>query len=1211
MDFFIFNSQFQVLICTKCQFGIPLGELSRHIRDIHRTISLQRKAEIILHFQQYPGIIRDQKDLQRFQLPPPETPAINGLSPPILDGLACTICQFVTRFRQAIQRHYRTNHNWVNANRLGRPSRAQPAVVPWRTNVPCQRLFQTRLASNWFEVTVRDTASVTPQHMLDKPDSIVQWAKTQLEEFQQPIARTIQSNSQRLEPNQWLNRTRWASHLQGLDLTLLYSLTELSVDQGNSHCIDETPIILGQVWEVFTQLVRNARQICTLQECGFAVLVEVNRTSYERKARRPFDIYLQESTWDKYMVFWKRILGTIVRMLLWSGEEGRPYFSATRQQDLHFNQLQDFIIRKGSSPYTKEDKVIVKKYLLDFIISLFNHQLELDEYSNILISSLAILGLKQSSDMQFVWHGPQDYTQIYSSIIKIVRLLIIYQSMLEYDEESPGTGLFSTVRSKVQTFGVLVSKDGLPTPMNWILETRAYGMNIRYSMSIAGKVNWQGDHIIYQDVEFSIPQLQDFIQHLNLELSRTMAELLFLNMEEELLPEVQLRTIFDDIGITTPGYFFPNDKRNSQWAQDGQTWLLQRILDSVVRKRQWIQSTSGNTIRFRTNQVTQYIGLVDDFRKKLLLLFFLTGGQPPRTTELLNIRFKNTSYGGLRNIFITDGRVCFATWYHKNLQGTDKPKLILRYLPQEASEQFVRYIWLIHPFIQLLFKTQESTSQASPFLWARQVIYTPKPEVDASYESKYQEVWNSDLLRTILIEHSKRLLMTRLTISNWRHIMVSICRKYLRDIFQNITSNQGSYEGRLDSSDSEEDQEADALTLQFGHSRSVEENIYGRSITQGPGRTEYISEGFRKASFVWHSFLGLQGEQKPDDKKRSYEAFQEQLGTARSGRFQSLQAANLRSKLRTMLGRADAEFREPQEKILHAIVRGLTPILVVCGTSTGKSLSFMLPAFICPQGTTVVIVPLQSLQEDLVERCRTMKIDAIKWTSELPFQTATIIIITAESALTKTFQDMLNKLIVRDQLDRIFIDECHSLLDSSADFRPKMKEVAATMAMKNIQLIFLTATLAVRDKGHFFQLTKIPENEFTIIQTRTTRHNIQYSVVAARSISDEEQRVSQLGAQLSQAGTIGRSIIYCQSIRRGTKLAAELGCRFYYSDAGTYSEKRDMIQEWRTKGKVIVATNALGLGLDVGDVRTVVHAGAPRRLRDYCQESGRAGRDGG
>jgi len=176
---------------------------------------------------------------------------------------------------------------------------------------------------------------------------------------------------------------------------------------------------------------------------------------------------------------------------------------------------------------------------------------------------------------------------------------------------------------------------------------------------------------------------------------------------------------------------------------------------------------------------------------------------------------------------------------------------------------------------------------------------------------------------------------------------------------------------------------------------------------------------------------------------------------------------NIYSKLKELIGQK-AEFCSLQEKTIHAIMTGQSPIVSVMATGEGKSLLFMLPAYCVSRGTTVVIIPLCSLQEDLERRCRDARIECVQWDSRRPHETASIILVTPESAITKTFSTFINRLRSTYQLDRIVIDECYVVLDSGSDFRPKLRALGAEMVQIGTQLIFLTATLPPQDEEDFF-----------------------------------------------------------------------------------------------------------------------------------------------
>jgi superfamily II DNA helicase RecQ len=198
-----------------------------------------------------------------------------------------------------------------------------------------------------------------------------------------------------------------------------------------------------------------------------------------------------------------------------------------------------------------------------------------------------------------------------------------------------------------------------------------------------------------------------------------------------------------------------------------------------------------------------------------------------------------------------------------------------------------------------------------------------------------------------------------------------------------------------------------------------------------------------------------------------------------------------------------ATLRDNQLDVLRSIIRGDSPILQIVSTGGGKSISFILPAFYSPRGVTIVLVPLLALQHDLLGRCRAAGIDTVVWEYGLAVISASIVLVTPESLLTGSFQDFLNRLIVRQQLDQVFVDECHIVLDSTDTFRPGLRELGQVLGCLGIQLIFLTATLSPYDQRLFVDLIALPQSRVRVFRSRTSRPNISYQVLA--TTQSEEQ----------------------------------------------------------------------------------------------------------
>jgi superfamily II DNA or RNA helicase len=362
-------------------------------------------------------------------------------------------------------------------------------------------------------------------------------------------------------------------------------------------------------------------------------------------------------------------------------------------------------------------------------------------------------------------------------------------------------------------------------------------------------------------------------------------------------------------------------------------------------------------------------------------------------------------------------------------------------------------------------------------------------------------------------------------------------------------------------------------------------------------------------------------------------------------KWHHLKNIDLHSHLHTLLG-PTAEFRGIQLPVLTSISQGHSPILAVMKTGGGKSLLFMLPASFKYSGTTIVIVPLLSLRQDFQRRCGLSHISCKAWDPEHPPVGVKVVLVTPESFVTAKFWAFLNGLRTTHQLDRIVLDECHILLDSSSSYRPSILQLKK-LALVEARLVFLTATLPPSRLAEFWQLLNLPNAIVHEFRMATTRTNLQYSIIQLdlnrldrgdrqnrvdrherhdrqnrgdRHDSDNESDdsidrdiVAALAAvvnryhhQVQQNG--GKTIVYARGVGTVEDLAMELGCATYHA----HSEDREGTLNRFISGEfsIITATSALGLGIDIPDIRLVMHVQTPWTLLDYAQESGRAGRDG-
>jgi ATP-dependent DNA helicase RecQ len=325
-------------------------------------------------------------------------------------------------------------------------------------------------------------------------------------------------------------------------------------------------------------------------------------------------------------------------------------------------------------------------------------------------------------------------------------------------------------------------------------------------------------------------------------------------------------------------------------------------------------------------------------------------------------------------------------------------------------------------------------------------------------------------------------------------------------------------------------------------------------------------------------------------------------------------------------------FRPLQEDIINSILNG-NDTLALMPTGGGKSLCYQVPA-LAKEGMCLVISPLIALMKDQVENLRKKNITAYSIYSGMSRQevihtlktvinsNCKFLYVSPERLETALFKEYLTGM----HINLIAVDEAHCISQWGYDFRPPYLRIAAQREeLPHVPVLALTASATAEVQNdicekltspltplHKWRGEQTPQSETTINDWKIFRQsfdrpNLSYSVFTVDS------RINKIIEILSKVP--GSSIIYCKSRRRTKEISELLQLQNISSDfyhAGLMQEERSRKQEeWiANKIRVIVCTNAFGMGIDKPDVRIVIHADVPDCLENYYQEAGRAGRDG-
>ncbi|MCK0145535.1 RecQ family ATP-dependent DNA helicase [Arenibacter sp. F26102] len=306
------------------------------------------------------------------------------------------------------------------------------------------------------------------------------------------------------------------------------------------------------------------------------------------------------------------------------------------------------------------------------------------------------------------------------------------------------------------------------------------------------------------------------------------------------------------------------------------------------------------------------------------------------------------------------------------------------------------------------------------------------------------------------------------------------------------------------------------------------------------------------------------------------------------------------------------DFKNSQEEIISAVLNG-QDVLALLPTGGGKSLCYQIPA-LAQEGICIVVSPLIALIRNQVETLKKLGIKAIALTGGISFDEVNNLL---DNCLYGNYkflylsperlqQELIQERIRQMNVNLIAIDEAHCISQWGNDFRPAylechiLKELAPSAPM-----IALTATatgMVVKDICLNLKL-----EQPLVVKESFSRNNITFSVCWEE---DKKYRLKELCAQ-----TNGSAIVYVQSRKMTMELAyylAQQGHTATFFHGGISKKDKDIrLNQWlENKVKIMVATNAFGMGIDKPDVGLVVHYQIPDSMENYFQEAGRAGRDG-
>jgi ATP-dependent DNA helicase RecQ len=317
--------------------------------------------------------------------------------------------------------------------------------------------------------------------------------------------------------------------------------------------------------------------------------------------------------------------------------------------------------------------------------------------------------------------------------------------------------------------------------------------------------------------------------------------------------------------------------------------------------------------------------------------------------------------------------------------------------------------------------------------------------------------------------------------------------------------------------------------------------------------------------------------------------------------------------LRTVFG--VERLRDGQREVIDSVLDG-RDTLAIMPTGSGKSLCYQIPAKMLP-GVTLVVSPLISLMKDQLEKLTALGIAAAQLNSSLTREEEQaalaglssnaheIVFCTPERLAQPEFVAALGGV----RIALVVVDEAHCISQWGHDFRPAYLEMAASLrALGMPPVLALTATATddvIADIGK-----QLGRARLNVVNTGIYRPNLHYRVIQVTNPVEKQARALAL-----VRASAGVGIVYAATVKSAEELHRQLlesgeSVALYHGKLKAAERKASQDQFMAGARRVMVATNAFGMGIDKPDTRFVIHLQVPANLEAYYQESGRAGRDG-
>ncbi|KAI3572913.1 hypothetical protein IWW34DRAFT_837925 [Fusarium oxysporum f. sp. albedinis] len=752
-----------------------------------------------------------------------------------------------------------------------------------------------------------------------------------------------------------------------------------------------------------------------------------------------------------------------------------------------------------------------------FIVASIKTHVGGNVYMNSLLCFCAALGIKPRP-MGYI--EPHLYTGLLAAMVWWARLFFLEAVFENQPLDRDEVGVEAVLAFEEQHRAWMCM--GTHTVMSTIIGWMAYGKGYRQKMGGQPSIRWSEDgeglfHMgEYIDVEDFTRTLRDEVVK-----AEKLLDKLFGGFWHPVSKKINMGRIVDNMIRLGAGQSFTSNPKN-KWLEAGPAKVI-RLMEASI----W----DATRVRWKRQRVKRWLRDLKLLRETLLVLVHTWGGLPGRGPEITTLRHCD-SWQLMRNIFILDGQVMIVTDRDKMKAIRDNGRKVARFVPDRIGRMIVAYIAWLLPTERVLRRECQ--------------LAEPRGEqLEYMWRDGCSSVWETDRLSRQLGRVTQAGTGVRLGVGRYRAIAIEMGRRIRGLVMKQL-------EGKMDDED-EDNIEIDQITgepvdcggswnivwdLQSTHGTRIARQHYAVHIGfPGKLQPEMIAT-FKEISKLWHQFLEESSsaeegkEAKAPKRKRDSQKTDEQQQSidsptqmTRSSKRRKITQEEEPAQKRKEIKETREEKEEKKKKKLEDEMRdGLRKLLGpkatwrsdkqaesmrsimtlkadqtainVLPTGAGKSILFMLPAVMQDTGTSIVVVPFVALMDDLVTRATDMGVDCIRYRSSMNSgregmpRAARLIVVSADIVSSAEFCGYVDGLSCTGLLQRIFVDECHTVI-MDIGYRAKLGELVGLRRF-GCPLVLLTATLPVVLEDWF--RGEMLARSAIVVRDRTVKLNCRYEV---------------------------------------------------------------------------------------------------------------------